>query len=134
MDFIWKEEYNIGLEEIDTQHRQLLGHIRQLSEAALAKADTAELNRYADKLARYIEFHLGSEELLMRCYEYPGMGLQVTSHEQLRRDLRQRAQGVINGEAKSHELVMFLMRWFVSHTTSLDRELGAFVLKQRKPG
>jgi hemerythrin len=69
----------------------------------------------------------------MRCYEYPEMGPQVSSHEALRRDLRQHALGVINGEAKNHELVMLLMRWFVSHTTSLDRELGAFVLKLRAP-
>jgi hemerythrin len=132
MDFSWKEEYRIGLDEIDAQHRQLLWHIQQLSEAALANANAEVLGRCVDELGRYFEFHLGSEELLMRCCEYPGMGPQLAGHEALRVGLRQRAQSVLKGEAKSHDLVMFLVRWFVSHTTSLDRELGAFVLNQRE--
>jgi hemerythrin-like metal-binding protein len=132
MDFSWKEEYKVGLDEIDVQHRQLLWHIQHLSEAVLAKADAQTLGRCIDDLGRYVEFHLGSEELLMRCFDYPGMGPQLIGHEALRVSLKQHSQMVSKGEAKNHELVMLLMRWFVAHTTSLDRELGAFVLKQRK--
>ena len=38
--FLWKKNYEIGIAEIDTQHRNLVGIINGLSDAMMNKKDT----------------------------------------------------------------------------------------------
>ena len=74
----WRDEYLIGIDKIDEQHKRLF----EISEV-LDK--TNEINEVKDillYLKEYMEFHFVTEESLMEKYKYEGL----EEHKQLHKD------------------------------------------------
>ena len=62
----WKDEYSVGIDVIDEQHKKLF----EISEVL---ANAIEINEIKDILLfleNYMEFHFNTEEALMKKYGY----------------------------------------------------------------
>jgi hemerythrin len=65
----WRDEFLVGVDEIDTQHRELLANINKLA-SMIANGDTSGIEGILAFLADYVHFHFGSEE---RNHARPGL-------------------------------------------------------------
>ena len=66
--FDWKEEYSVGVQEIDLQHRRLfeMGHAMSNLVSNHAGEDIYdELNAMFEELIDYTKYHFNAEEALM---------------------------------------------------------------------
>lgn len=129
---VWKNEFNVGIEDMDAQHRYFLELVRRIE--MLVDNDDAEgkEEKLLGELARYTRYHFTCEELLMELYGYPGIEKHRKEHRRLfaRLDEFLEKKGT---EAFSISRVMaFLYAWFAGHTTLDDREFAAHIKKKRR--
>jgi len=79
----WKDEYNVGIDSIDQQHRKLVNLINQL-QTAVDYSTGEEFEREAlDELVDYTLTHFGYEEGLMEKYGYPEFEPHKAQHKEM---------------------------------------------------
>ena len=78
--FLWKKSYEIGIAEIDTQHRNLVGIINELSDAMMNQKGYKVVPHIIEKLVNYIQLHFTTEEEIMRETKYPDLDEHCQEH------------------------------------------------------
>ncbi|TVR48966.1 MAG: hypothetical protein EA402_00300 [Planctomycetota bacterium] len=127
----WRDEYAVGLPEIDAQHRyflSLLEELDTLSEAVVSDRVARQILREVD---RYAYYHFNSEEVLMGIYRYPDVENQKRDHFNLLQVLDKKICDFRHQGTTVGPLVEFLGRWFFSHINEDDRELARFIIRAR---
>lgn len=130
--FIWKPSYELGIPEIDLDHRQLVGMINELYEAMKQGQGHELMNEILDRLIDYVGRHFNNEEGFMRAANYPGITDHEREHQQFRAsilemDVRRRAGNL----PPSIELLTYLGDWLNNHVTTADKELGRYLKRVR---
>jgi hemerythrin len=126
------EELEIGIAEIDLQHRQLHDLLLRLQHSADKRYGYAT-GTLLEELAIQTRIHFAVEESLMRLLGFPETGAHVAEHRRLTEQLekfRQRAQDfdVTQG------LAVFIQTWLIDHVNHFDREfVGHFLAKGVDP-
>lgn len=123
---------DIGIAEIDLQHRQLqtlLERLKQSTDKRYGYAADAILA----ELAIQTRIHFAVEESLMRLLSFPGTEAHVEEHrlltEQLEK-LRKRAQDFDVADGLSN----FIQTWLINHVNDFDREfVGHFLARGVDP-
>ena len=85
-----------------------------------------------DELLKYAKFHFQSEEKLMEQYGYPMIQHQKQEHEVILSELNRQVAAIRSASASSVKLVYFLIQWFIKHTVYSDKDVGLFIMRQRK--
>ena len=131
--FIWKPSYELGIVEIDHDHRHLVGLINELYEAMKIGHGYELISHLIDQLLEYAEQHFKNEEGFMRSCHYPHLEAHVREHQELQEKLgemsRDRQQGKL---PPSTELLEFLCMWLRTHILDSDKELGQFIKRQAR--
>mgnify|MGYP000580865005 CR=1 FL=1 len=121
----WKPAYNTGCLQIDRQHKDFLQIINRLSQADDDRPDF--LAGLHEELRHYVAFHFTSEENLMVLHRYPDLERHRLEHRILLKDLASRIEG------DRGRLVLFLVKWFVNHSTEEDRALARHMAGREAP-
>ena len=118
----------IGIAEIDLQHRQLQSLLERLRSSTDKQYGYAA-NAILDELAIETRIHFAVEESLMRLLSFPGTDAHVAQHRELTEQLerfRQRAQDFdIAGGLSS-----FIQTWLIDHIDNFDRKFVAHFLSK----
>lgn len=125
LDFEWKDQYNIGIPEIDYQHRYFLKLIKRITGVVIEKKEPDYGQRVLMELVYYAKFHFYSEENMMIYHGYPNL----RAHQELHRDLIDLLTNKINAISDNvdeyHLLVQFLLQWFVHHSMEEDKKIAS---------
>ena len=119
-------ELEIGIAEIDLQHR----HLKYLLDRLRSSADKQygyAANAILDELAIETRIHFAVEESLMRLLSYPGIEAHLAEHRKLTEQLekfRQRAQDFDVADGLSS----FIQTWLIDHVDNFDRKFVAHFL------
>lgn len=132
LDFEWRDEYSIGVAEIDVQHERFLELMKAAAAVGTASQQDPAVIKIVDELTKYTHFHLRSEEQLMQLYLYLKFAEQKKEHDHILRELESRLAVIRKNDAGLATLLAFLINWFVNHTTYEDRLMGEFVCNARK--
>jgi len=126
----WSEEFAVGVESIDRDHRVLFELLNDLHSSVL-RGETNSLT--AEKLVRLVQLtqeHFGTEERLMAESGYPKLKEHCRSHRALTKKVNtmmagmERNQSVMNLPALN-----FLHEWVTQHTLKEDRAYIPWVQK-----
>lgn len=124
IDIYWDDKYTVGNEKIDNEHKVFIDLIKTCSEAIETDRDVDYVSRFLEELVLYAKFHFFSEETLMINSAYTEYKTHREEHERLLATLRAKIFEFRDGPESGEELVEFLFRWFVDHTTSVDKRLA----------
>ena len=58
----WKNEYSVGVDEIDAQHKNLLDMLNTLLQAIVEKTSKEGMEKVLEEMINYVDFHFKSEE------------------------------------------------------------------------
>jgi hemerythrin len=124
MQFLeWNETYNIGIKEIDNQHRGLFDLISKLSTTQRYETSGQYFLATLNKLVEYARIHFDTEERYMREAQYPKFIEHQKEHslffpevEKLMKDLEQKRPDI------QHKILDFLKDWYMSHILGTDRD------------
>jgi hemerythrin-like metal-binding protein len=120
----WKEEFSVGVPDVDHEHRQLIELINDLH-AALSSGDsgTGVLDFLAEINAQ-ITAHFALEEKIMRERQYDQYQDHKRDHERLLDEIRDIMDDYEeNAFYSDAELSACLERWFSEHFRTRDARL-----------
>jgi len=131
MDWIqWNDElYNVGIEEIDSQHKILVGIINEIYRE-IDKSQEDESNRLLvlsllDKLGDYTQYHFSSEEKYFSRLSKNDCELHRLQHKHFIEQISDMVQDFKMGELCLSELLYFLTDWLISHIQIEDKKFIA---------
>jgi hemerythrin len=128
----WRPEYELGVEAIDAQHRQLFALVRDLL-AAIAAGKGDAVGPSMTFLRRYVLEHFADEQALMAASGYPAADAHAAEHARFAMDLLD-LQARHGREPRSPwlaaKLGVGLSIWLRDHVLGSDAALGRHLRAQ----
>lgn len=131
-DFLeWKDEYSVGIDSIDQQHKKLINLINQL-QAALVYSTGIEFEREAlDELVDYTKTHFEYEEGMLEQNDYPDFEAHKAQHAKM----IAKVEAVLIEYEKEPDTAMqnavnYLQDWLINHINGTDKEYSSFIISK----
>ena len=126
--FTWSDSLDVGIEEINRQHKILINIINDLNDFVSSGRSSRALQRVMESLVDYTVNHFGYEEHLMQKYGYPHFQEHKRSHEKLVGKVGTFVDRVNAGDEKvAGELLAFLKDWLGNHIQGSDIKYAPFL-------
>jgi hemerythrin-like metal-binding protein len=124
----WKDEYNVGIDSIDQQHRKLVSLINQLTTAVdYSTGDEFEGEALA-QLVDYTKTHFSYEEKLMEDNGYPDFEPHKAQHEKMIKKVNEvLVEYGENRDAALQHATLFLQDWLINHINGTDKQYVSFL-------
>lgn len=120
----WKEEFSVGVVEVDHEHQELIESINQLHLSVLEGVTRKQVIEGLGDIFAQIASHFALEEKFMRDSRYSAYNDHKNDHEALLDDLRDIMDEVEDdGEFDERRLSIDLDRWFSDHFRTHDAKL-----------
>ncbi len=129
----WTDEYRVGDERIDRDHKALFEHINAFYDAFQESRRRRDLLAILNHLVSYAEDHFQREEEIMAVHHYPDLESHRQLHEQLYDTiyaLNERLQN--DPRPLEREAIAFLKNWLGDHILHYDLAFAEFV-KRKDP-
>ncbi len=131
MEIGWRDDYSIGVAEMDSHHQDLVAGIAQLAEQ-VGRGET-RLGHLLTALAASVDAHFDAEEAQMLHHAYPFIKEHRVQHETFRRFISEMRQEIERAEHDRLYLVfriqLRLVDWLITHITKNDIHLGNFLMR-----
>ena len=130
----WREEFSVGVVEVDYEHQELIALINELHRAVQEDVTHDQVVEGLGEIYAQIAAHFALEEKLMRETHYRALHEHKTDHEALLDDLRDIMDEVEDdGEFDDARLATDLDRWFSEHFRTHDAKLHLSGLQGEQP-
>ncbi|MCP4981980.1 MAG: hemerythrin family protein [Gammaproteobacteria bacterium] len=127
----WKDEYSVGIDSIDQQHRKLLNLINSLQTAVNYKTGSEFEREALDELVDYTKTHFSYEEGLMERYEYPEFTTHRAEHELMISRVDQvLAEYQQDEDTAMQNAIDFLKDWLINHINGTDQKYASFLIEK----
>jgi hemerythrin len=130
----WKDEYSVGIDTIDQDHKKLLSLINNLLAAKQCRTGPEFERQALDELMDYTQFHFKREEDLMREHGYADYEGHKAQHDQM---VIQAQLFRSRYEEKGHEAIpevaRYLKLWLIQHINGTDRKYVPFLREKLGP-
>lgn len=125
--FQWDEHFVTGIDEVDTQHMELVRIINRIGEVLSNSAAPGldSLSVLIDELAAYTRFHFAAEESMMAAQGIDRQHLESQSreHENFVDEIARLAHATMTPEV-SNRLLNFLIHWLAYHILGSDQSMA----------
>jgi len=121
----WGEDFSVGVEELDNQHKRLIVIINNLFALyAEKKFNAVDVTPIFQSLKDYGDEHLSTEEHYFNLYSYPARVQHVEQHNLYRKKLAELEAGYDkeNSEKTLFAINDFLNQWWTWHINHVDKE------------
>ena len=124
----WREQYNTGVEEIDSQHRNLVDIINELHEAREHGDIKSALDEVLPRLIDYTVYHFASEEAFMERNGYANLDKHREAHLLFKEQILEIVEHEYEDQSYSLDMLsMYLKMWLLQHILVDDMEIANFV-------
>ncbi len=124
----WRNEFKIGIEEVDFEHQELIELINDSYKEAKKEGSTMALIDCLGEIFAKISAHFALEEKDMREMKYDQYEDHKQDHEQLLDDIRDIMDEYENiSTLDDKEFGQRLTDWFVNHFSTKDARLHKFL-------
>lgn len=124
----WSDNYLVGHEQVDTEHRYLFALINEFHDAFMERHSRADLDRLLNRLVEYTERHFRHEEAMMREAGYPDLARHAAIHESLVEQIFRLAEKFSNRAINpTRETFAFLDTWLTEHIRVEDMAFALFM-------
>lgn len=122
----WKEEYSIGVPQIDKQHRRLFeigNSIYELLENYILDDKYDKIIVIIEELKQYTKYHFQTEEQYMLHIKYPGYFSQKVEHDDFIAKIEEVELQDIDKDQENYirELLLFVFSWILEHIMQKDK-------------
>lgn len=129
--FIWTDEYGVGVQLIDEQHKHFFEIVNKIFDLADNESSTKEeLSAFLDELGNYALYHLGTEEEYFNTLKYPDAALHIDSHNKYRDAIKEYQDRVMGEKADVKKIVeevaAYSGDWLAHHILEVDKKYTKF--------
>ena len=120
----WDEEYSVGVEEIDEQHKRLFQLLNEFYDG-ITEYHTQALEELLNSLVDYTRYHFSTEEEYMEKFDYPDTGAHKDEHAIFTRKISDVKERLSEGTLRiSFEITDFLKAWISDHLLVTDKKFS----------
>jgi hemerythrin len=136
MIIAWSEAFDVGIPEIDNQHRELIETFNRLVDTLHSEEGQVVPLVIMNELTGKVKVHADYEERLMRTSGHPEADAHAEEHRGFIRDIEDLSQRMLTtGKPElQHGSLKILGQRLVDHTLAgTDRDLVAHLMAHRRP-
>lgn len=123
----WKDEFSVGVKELDDQHKILIGMINDLIAEQNSLTDPTTIADLLTKMTDYAQEHFRAEEYLMAEYGYDQHKQQVKQHQAfIDKTISFHSAADIGPNILSVALLDYLSTWLIHHILTEDMQYKEF--------
>ena len=132
---VWSDDFLVGIEEIDYEHRRLVDDINKLHRELLEHVDMERIESTLGRIHARMQAHFALEEHVMVSHDYPHYPEHKAEHERLLDEYTElmtkfeRGPNLVDQEAMEG----MLRRWIVDHILTSDKKMSLMVTSGRQP-
>lgn len=128
----WTDEYSVGIDVFDTEHKKLIAIINELHDSFEHGVDRSIAEHALAELIAYTIEHFGHEDSFFDTWNYPDKAAHRVAHQELRQQVLEYRDTVLNrgGIEMSLELITFLRYWLLGHILSEDKKFCRYLIAQ----
>lgn len=127
----WTEKYSVGIEEIDSQHKELLRLFSAVEDQVQSDQGWSAIHYSILEVIDFTKFHFRFEEALMRLYGFPDYGQHTEQH----RMILVQADSIVSDSLRKgarDDVARFFSDWLVHHIQGSDRAYAQHILAGAK--
>lgn len=119
--FHWSDDFSVGIQEVDNQHKMLFELINRIFVVALRREHRGSMSEIIDTLINYTRTHFVLEEQLLRAAGYPGLATHMLEHGRFIERMESVARKYLQEDkVVTFELMNFLKHWLKEHILETD--------------
>jgi hemerythrin len=119
----WAEDYSVGVEEIDKQHKVLVQMLNDLFDAMSVGKANDVLGVIINKMVGYAQLHFSTEEKYFDAFNYEFSQEHKDEHQRFTDDVASFKKGFDSGNiVLSMEVFRFLKDWLTRHILGSDQK------------
>ncbi len=130
---LWKDKYNIGVDLIDRQHKELFDRVGSFMKTLRSpdhwEEKVEKVNETLAFMQEYVVVHFRDEEKYQQELGYPGLAEHRKVHAQLIRDVNEFSRQY-QAEGYREELVQQfggrLLAWLINHVAATDLKIAEY--------
>lgn len=127
----WSDEYSVGIDSIDQQHKKLLGLINSLQTAIDYSTGDEYEQEALNELVDYTKTHFTYEEGLLEQNDYPDFEPHKAQHA----EMINKVEEVLTEYSKDPETAMsnaveFLKSWLINHINGTDKQYSSYLIER----
>lgn len=127
----WESKFELGISEIDEQHKKILSIINQLDDMfeGIKSNDQVEIDKVIKEMAEYALYHFATEEKYFNLFDYEKKEEHIKIHNQYRTKISewQEKYNETKDSKIFFEISNFLHDWWVWHINNTDRDYIPFM-------
>ncbi len=125
----WSDALSVGVEQIDNEHKKLVGLLNELHGALQTGMGQGALGGVLDGLYQYTCYHFAHEEILFQRSDYPGYEQHRRQHQILTAKVLEIYEDFQRGTAAvlPEQVLEFLKDWLSQHIMGADHEFGVYL-------
>jgi hemerythrin len=129
----WTEDLSVGIDEIDSQHKELFNRINNLVAAIKQHRCKDEIDGTLRFLEEYAETHFAYEERSMQDLHYPAYAQHKAHHAQYLEHLSELKREAEAPRVKGsyYDLSVtanqMVVDWIIDHIMKVDKKFGEFL-------
>jgi len=122
----WRDEYLLGVAELDHEHKDLFRRLNELHEELGRDMDAKRVAGCLGEIYARVDAHFALEENYMRENKYSGYAKHKKHHDNFLDELREVSEQLLSAgidPARRDALETKLRDWVLAHFTTTDREM-----------
>lgn len=134
---MWKDKYEVGVELIDSQHKELFSRLSTFIQIVQSEDDwdskLEKVKETLEFLKEYVVYHFDDEEAYQERINYPDIEEHKKIHEEFKSEINDYVDLLEKGgftQEKIQELSARLMTWLIMHVGRVDQKLGEYAKEQ----
>jgi hemerythrin-like metal-binding protein len=125
----WKDEYSVGIESIDQQHKKLINLINMLQTSVDYSTGEEFERECLAAVVDYTKTHFVYEEGLMSQYGYPDFEAHKAQHQKMINKVDELLSAYEERpESAMQDTLDFLKQWLIRHINGTDKQYSEFLL------
>lgn len=130
-DIVWTDDFLIGIDELDYEHRRLIEDINKLHQGMIKHDDMHQIESDLGRIHSRMQAHFALEEHVMKSNNYPYYLDHKKEHDQLLDDYTEfmtKFKGDSN-LADRESIEDTLRHWIVGHIIASDKKMSTMVIR-----
>ncbi len=125
--FNWDDKFDVGIEEINNEHKHLLTLINGLFDAMSKGQSKKIIDGLLIELAEYGINHFANEERYFKRYNYPSAKAHIEAHEAFKQTVNDLIESQKTGNNVSLKTLHFVREWVSNHILEMDQAYATFL-------
>jgi hemerythrin len=130
----WKDEYSVGNQRIDEQHKGLLDFTNELYASCQRGGIIEQISfmRVVQEAVDYTRDHFATEEKLMQQVNYPEYDAHKKEHDAFVAEVMLQVKQLDNiTTLKAEPFVIFLKDWVLNHIATSDKKYMPYIAEEK---